>query len=396
MRKLCARSAWITEQIRSFPLLLDELLTPLYLQQQQTSLPVVYDEYSDELRQNLLRVEPEDTELLMEQWRQFKLCQQLRIAASDISGSLPIAKVSDKLTVLAEVLLQAVFKSAWQQLTDKFGVPSHLQQDETGFLVVGYGKLGGYELGYGSDLDLVFIHNAPQDSETSGAKKVSAQHFYIKLAQRIMHLLNTRTLSGQLYEADLRLRPSGNSGLLCCHLTGFEHYQEQEAWTWEHQALVRARSILGDEPLLEAFKQVRNRVLQRQRELPSLAEEVVKMRLKMRDHLLDNQASGLDLKQCEGGITDIEFMVQFWVLGYSHQFPALTQWPDNLRIIEHVQQAGLISKTAAENLQSAYLTLRDHYHQLTLAGEKFAHSNEELEAVRTLVTTQWQQTFNQP
>ena len=394
--KLCARSAWITEQIRSFPLLLDELLTPLYLQQQQTSLPVVYDEYSDELRQNLLRVEPEDTELLMEQWRQFKLCQQLRIAASDISGSLPIAKVSDKLTVLAEVLLQAVFKSAWQQLTDKFGVPSHLQQDETGFLVVGYGKLGGYELGYGSDLDLVFIHNAPQDSETSGAKKVSAQHFYIKLAQRIMHLLNTRTLSGQLYEADLRLRPSGNSGLLCCHLTGFEHYQEQEAWTWEHQALVRARSILGDEPLLEAFKQVRNRVLQRQRELPSLAEEVVKMRLKMRDHLLDNQASGLDLKQCEGGITDIEFMVQFWVLGYSHQFPALTQWPDNLRIIEHVQQAGLISKTAAENLQSAYLTLRDHYHQLTLAGEKFAHSNEELEAVRTLVTTQWQQTFNQP
>ncbi|MDY6929255.1 MAG: bifunctional [glutamate--ammonia ligase]-adenylyl-L-tyrosine phosphorylase/[glutamate--ammonia-ligase] adenylyltransferase [Pseudomonadota bacterium] len=393
--KLCARSAWITEQIRSFPLLLDELLTPLYLQQQQTSLPVVYDEYSDELRQNLLRVEPEDTELLMEQWRQFKLCQQLRIAASDISGSLPIAKVSDKLTVLAEVLLQAVFKSAWQQLTDKFGVPSHLQQDETGFLVVGYGKLGGYELGYGSDLDLVFIHNAPQDSETSGAKKVSAQHFYIKLAQRIMHLLNTRTLSGQLYEADLRLRPSGNSGLLCCHLTGFEHYQEQEAWTWEHQALVRARSILGDEPLLEAFKQVRNRVLQRQRELPSLAEEVVKMRLKMRDHLLDNQASGLDLKQCEGGITDIEFMVQFWVLGYSHQFPALTQWPDNLRIIEHVQQAGLISKTAAENLQSAYLTLRDHYHQLTLAGEKFAHSNEELEAVRKLVTTQWQQTFAQ-
>jgi len=393
--KLCARSAWITEQIRSFPLLLDELLTPLYLQQQQTSLPVVYDEYSDELRQNLLRVEPEDTELLMEQWRQFKLCQQLRIAASDISGSLPIAKVSDKLTVLAEVLLQAVFKSAWQQLTDKFGVPSHLQQDETGFLVVGYGKLGGYELGYGSDLDLVFIHNAPQDSETSGAKKVSAQHFYIKLAQRIMHLLNTRTLSGQLYEADLRLRPSGNSGLLCCHLTGFEHYQEQEAWTWEHQALVRARSILGDEPLLEAFKQVRNRVLQRQRELPSLAEEVVKMRLKMRDHLLDNQASGLDLKQCEGGITDIEFMVQFWVLGYSHQFPALTQWPDNLRIIEHVQQAGLISKTAAENLQSAYLTLRDHYHQLTLAGEKFAHSNEELEAVRKFVTTQWQQTFAQ-
>lgn len=394
--KLCARSAWITEQIRSFPLLLDELLTPLYLQQQQTDLPVVYEEYSDELRQSLLRIEPDDTELLMEQWRQFKLCQQLRIAASDISGSLPIAKVSDKLTVLAEVLLQAVFKSAWQQLTEKFGAPSHLQQDDTGFLIVGYGKLGGYELGYGSDLDLVFIHNAPQDSETTGPKKVSAQQFYIKLAQRIMHLLNTRTLSGQLYEADLRLRPSGNSGLLCCHLNGFEHYQEKEAWTWEHQALVRARSILGDSQLQQAFKEVRSRILQRQRELPLLAEEVVKMRLKMRDHLLDSQASGLDLKQCEGGITDIEFMVQYWVLGYSNQFPPLTHWPDNLRIIENVQQAGLIAQTDAESLQNAYLTLRDHYHQLTLAGEKFAHNNEELESVRRLVTAQWQHTFPGP
>lgn len=391
--KLCDRSAWITEQIRSFPLLLDELLTPLYLQQQQTQLPLVYEQYNDELRQALLRVEPDDTEQLMEQWRQFKLCQQLRIAASDISGSLPIAKVSDKLTVLSEVLLQAVFKSAWLQLTDKFGPPSHLQNDDTGFLIVGYGKLGGYELGYGSDLDLVFIHNAPQGIETTGVKQVPAQQFYIKLAQRIMHLLNTKTLSGQLYEADLRLRPSGNSGLLCCHLSGFEHYQESEAWTWEHQALVRARSIMGDSLLADAFNSVRRGILQRQRDLPSLAEEVVNMRLKMRDHLLDNKAVGLDLKQCEGGITDIEFMVQYWVLGYAHQFLQLTRWPDNLRIIEHAQQAGLLSQKQAESLQDAYLTLRDHYHQLTLAGEKFAHSNEELESVRALVTSQWQQTF---
>lgn len=391
--KLCAKSAWITEQIRSFPLLLDELLTPLYLQQQQTQLALVYEQYRDELRQSLLRVEPDDTEQLMEQWRQFKLCQQLRIAASDISGSLPIAKVSDKLTVLAEVLLQEVFKSAWLHVTEKFGAPSHLTNEESGFLIVGYGKLGGYELGYGSDLDLVFIHNAPQGIETTGPKQVSAQQFYIKLAQRIMHLLNTRTLSGQLYEADLRLRPSGNSGLLCCHLSGFAHYQEQEAWTWEHQALVRARSILGDEQLQAAFKSVRNRILQRQRKRPELAEEVVNMRLKMRDHLLDNQAAGLDLKQCEGGITDIEFMVQYWVLGYASEFPALTEWPDNLRIIENAQDAGLLSGVQAEALQNAYLTLRDNYHQLTLAGQKFAHSNEELDNVRSLVTTLWQAVF---
>ncbi|GGF65978.1 bifunctional [glutamate--ammonia ligase]-adenylyl-L-tyrosine phosphorylase/[glutamate--ammonia-ligase] adenylyltransferase [Alteromonas lipolytica] len=391
--KLCARSEWITEQIRTFPLLLDELLTPLYLQQQQTDIAVVYEQYSDELRQSALRVEPEDTEQLMEQWRQFKLCQQLRIAASDISGSLPIARVSDKLTILAEVLLKAVFTSAWQQVTEKFGAPNHLQDDDTGFLIVGYGKLGGYELGYGSDLDLVFIHNAPQGAETTGPKQVSAQQFYIKLAQRIMHLLNTRTLSGQLYEADLRLRPSGNSGLLCCHLSGFTHYQLNEAWTWEHQALVRARSIMGDKQLQTAFTEIRNSILTRQRNLTELADEVVKMRLKMRDHLLDSQAQGLDLKQCEGGITDIEFMVQYWVLGYAHQYPALTQWPDNLRILENASQAGLLSPLQSEQLQNAYLTLRDHYHQLTLAGEKFAHSNEELETVRTVVTTQWQQVF---
>lgn len=392
--RLCARSEWITQQIRNFPLLLDELLTPLYLQQQETDITRVHEQYTDELRQALLRVEPDDTEQLMEQWRQFKLCQQLRIAASDVSGSLPIARVSDKLTILAEVLLNAVFKSAWQQLTEKFGAPQHLGDNETGFLIVGYGKLGGYELGYGSDLDLVFIHNAPQESHTTGPKSVSAQQFYIKLAQRIMHLLNTRTLSGQLFEADLRLRPSGNSGLLCCHMNGYTHYQQNEAWTWEHQALVRARSILGDEPLQHEFNTIRTAILGRHRDTDALAIEVVKMRRKMREHLVDKHAIGLDLKQCEGGITDIEFMVQYWVLGFASEYPALTKWPDNLRIIAAAKEAGLLSSDHAEQLQTAYLTLRDHYHQLTLAGQKFAHSNEEVDLVRRHVTEQWLQLFD--
>lgn len=391
--KLCTRSAWITEQIRSFPLLLDELLTPLYLRQQQTNIAEVFDEYSDELRQALLRVEPDDIEQLMEQWRQFKLCQQLRIAASDISGSLPIAKVSDKLTALAEVLLQAVFQSAWQQVSEKFGCPNHLKENETGFLIVGYGKLGGYELGYGSDLDMVFIHNAPQESQTNGPKIISSQQFYIKLSQRLMHLLNTRTLSGQLYETDLRLRPSGNAGLLCCHINGFDHYQENEAWTWEHQALVRARNILGDEYLKSRFNTIRQRVLCQSRDQQQLIAEVVNMRQKMRDHLLDQTASGVDLKQCEGGITDIEFMTQFWVLNYAHQYPQLCHWTDNLRILESVQQVGLINAEQAEILQEAYLNLRENYHQLTLAGQKLADRSTVLEAVRERVTQQWQALF---
>ena len=318
----------------------------------------------------------------------------MRIAASDISGSLPIAKVSDKLTVLAEVLLDAVFKSAWQQVATKFGTPEHLEDGESGFLIVGYGKLGGFELGYGSDLDMVFIHNAPRDSETSGPKIVSAQQFYIKLAQRIMHLLNTRTLSGQLYESDLRLRPSGNSGLLCCHISGFEHYQENEAWTWEHQALVRARNILGDEDLQTQFNSIRNRILSRQRDQQTLRDEVVSMRQKMRDHLIDHSATGVDLKQCEGGITDIEFMTQYWVLGFAHQYQELCHWPDNLRILDAVKQAGLIDANQAQILQEAYLTLREHYHQLTLAGQKLAAVNTDIEAIRQQVTQQWQSLFN--
>lgn len=388
--KLCARSEWITEQIRSFPLLLDELLTPLYLQQQQTDITLCFAEYNDELRQALLRVEPDDIEQLMEQWRQFKLSQQLRIAASDISGSLPVAKVSDKLTALAEVMLHAVLNSAWGQVTEKFGAPGHLQEGEFGFLIIGYGKLGGYELGYGSDLDLVFLHNAPQDSITNGKKAISAQQFYIKLSQRIMHLLNTKTMAGQLYETDLRLRPSGNSGLLCCHENGFAHYQENEAWTWEHQALVRARSIVGDTALHDSFMRIRQTILQRQRTLPALVEDVVSMREKMRQHLLDTKADGLDLKQCEGGITDIEFMTQFWVLGYAHQFPALVKWTDNLRIIDTVADVGLLSPEQAETLQSAYLTLRDHYHQLTLSGVKLASQTDVLNEIRQQVSALWQ------
>ncbi|TPV62138.1 bifunctional [glutamate--ammonia ligase]-adenylyl-L-tyrosine phosphorylase/[glutamate--ammonia-ligase] adenylyltransferase [Aestuariibacter sp. GS-14] len=388
--KLCARSEWITEQIRSFPLLLDELLTPLYLQQQQTNISLCFAEYTDELRQALLRVDPEDTEQLMEQWRQFKLSQQLRIAASDISGSLPIARVSDKLTALAEVMLHAVLKSAWGQVTDKFGAPVHLKEGEYGFLIVGYGKLGGYELGYGSDLDLVFLHNAPSDSVTTGSKSISAQQFYIKLSQRIMHLLNTKTMAGQLYETDLRLRPSGNAGLLCCHESGFSHYQEKEAWTWEHQALVRARSIVGDSALHDSFMRIRQSILQRKRELPALVNDVVSMREKMREHLLDANAEGLDLKQCEGGITDIEFMTQFWVLGYAHQFPSLIKWTDNLRIIDTVAEVGLISVEQAQALQDAYLTLRDHYHQLTLSGVKLASQTDALNTIRQRVSALWQ------
>ncbi|MCZ8529785.1 bifunctional [glutamate--ammonia ligase]-adenylyl-L-tyrosine phosphorylase/[glutamate--ammonia-ligase] adenylyltransferase [Alteromonas sp. PRIM-21] len=391
--RLCERSDWIAQEIRRFPLLLDELLTPLYLGQQNTDIKTSKQEYQTELRETMLRIEQDDVEMLMDGLRQFKLCQQLRIAASDISGSLPINNVSDKLTVLAEVILEHVVNAAWMQMRQRFGVPSHLEGNDKGFAVIGYGKLGGYELGYGSDLDLVFIHNAPRSSSTDGKKSIEAQQFYIKLAQRIMHLLNTKTLFGQLYETDLRLRPSGNAGLLCCHINGFEKYQIEEAWTWEHQALVRARAICGDTSLLNDFSQVRHSILSQSRDLQTLSQDVCKMRIKMREHLLAKNNEKIDLKQCEGGITDIEFIAQYLVLAHACTVKAMTEYPDNLRIFDVAASANIIDTPTAQKLQKAYLRLREQYHHLTLADTKYADQSEELDVIREQVRQHWDTLF---
>ncbi len=393
--RLCERSEWVANEIKRFPLLLDELLTPLYLEQQDTDIVASKNDYISELRQSLLRVEPDDVEAMMDTWRQFKLCQQLRIAASDISGSLPIANVSDKLTVLAEVVLEQVVHAAWHQISERFGVPNHVTADNSGFAVVAYGKLGGYELGYGSDLDLVFLHNAPREATTTGAKSIEAQQFYIKLAQRIMHLLNTKTLFGQLYETDLRLRPSGNAGLLCCHLDGFKRYQQEEAWTWEHQALVRARGVCGDKTLLTQFADVRAEILGQPRDKAALRDEVCKMRTKMRQHLLNEKAQKVDLKQCVGGITDIEFMTQYWVLANASTIPSITRYTDNLRILNEAAQHGVIDDKQAKMLQDAYLALREQYHHLTLADTKYADQTDQLAKLREQVTGYWTGIFSE-
>ncbi|WP_246261107.1 bifunctional [glutamate--ammonia ligase]-adenylyl-L-tyrosine phosphorylase/[glutamate--ammonia-ligase] adenylyltransferase [Alteromonas ponticola] len=386
---LCSRSDWIANQIKRFPLLLDELLSPVYLQKQCVSLDDTRAEHADELRQHLLRIDPEDIEQWMEAIRQFKLCQQLRIAASDISGSLPISNVSNKLTVLAEVSISTVFQQAWRQITAKYGKPEHLKDQETGFAIIGYGKLGGYELGYGSDLDLVFLHDAPQQTHTTGAKKIGTTQFYIKLAQRIMHYLTTSTLFGRLYETDLRLRPSGDAGLMSCHIDGFASYQQNDAWTWEHQALVRARVVWGGKMLSERFNAVRQTTLEKRRPTEELRMEVAQMRQKMRDHLLKKDATQIDLKQCEGGIADIEFLTQFWVLAHSCEFPKLAQYTDNLRILDAIAKAEVVDKEITNLLKSAYLALRAEYHQLTLSGNKLADDSDDLAAIRRKVSEIW-------
>jgi glutamate-ammonia-ligase adenylyltransferase len=387
--KLCAASPWVTQQIARFPLLLDELLNPISLYQ-----TVAFNQYADELRQALLRVEPEDLELQIETLRQFKLSQQLKIAASDISNALPVMQVSDHLTYLAEAIIAQVVDFAWQQLAVKHGVPVCDTQgpkniQNKGFAVLGFGKLGGRELGYGSDLDLVFLHNCDGQQPTNGKKPIGASAFYIKLAQRILHLFTIKTGLGLLYDVDMRLRPSGNAGLLVCHVNGFATYETENAWTWEHQALGRARFIMGCCELQQRFSKVRLDVLSKSRVLLELAHEVVAMREKMRVHLAKGDAKNIDLKQDAGGIADIEFIVQFMLLAHTSSFPSLAKWPDNVRILADLAVLSLITKSEADILSEAYLEYRNYAHRLALQNAVLATSNASLVSLQTKVKAIW-------
>lgn len=363
---LCLASPWIAQQLAKFPMLLDELIDPSQLYD-TTSL----DDYPSELRQYLLRVPEDDMEQQMEALRQFKLSQQLKIAAADVTGVLPVMQVSDHLTFLAEAIIEQVIQQAWQQVVARHGGPPHLQGDQMGFAVIGYGKAGGIELGYGSDLDLVFLHDYsrekyPQSSQTNGDRPVDIGHFYLKLAQRVLHLFSTRTTSGELYEVDMRLRPSGASGLLVSEIEYFGRYQQEEAWTWEHQALVRARFLFGDNALALRFSELRRDVLAMARDHIQLAKEVREMRQKMRDHLLKVEPGYFDLKQSPGGIADIEFIAQYLVLAHTHTHPELATWSDNVRIFETLSELELLPHLSAQHLTQAYCYLRDESHHLTL------------------------------
>ena len=311
LMRLCASSPWIAEQLARYPILLDELLTPetLYTPADKARL-------ADELRQTLNRLPEDDEEAQLEALRVFKHAQTLHVAASDIMGTRHLMKVSDYLTFIAEVILDAVLAMAWKHITRKHGVPEGLNTRE----IVGYGKLGGIELGYSSDLDLVFLHDSDGQGATDGPRPIDTPVFFTRLGQRIIHLLTAVTPTGTLYEVDMRLRPSGNSGLLVTSLKAFADYQRQNAWTWEHQALVRARVVAGSDVLAEKFAQLRGDILGNERDKTALREEVVKMRQKMRDHLGSKATSDtFNIKQDAGGMVDIEFLCQYAVLALAHQ-----------------------------------------------------------------------------
>ena len=397
---LCAASPWIAEQIARFPLLLDELLN-----EGRLFSPPLAPELAAELRERLTRIPEDDLEQQMEALRHFKLAHGLRVAASEIAGSLPLMKVSDYLTWLAEAILDQVLALAWRQCVSKHGTPRRADGSlcDPDFIIVGYGKVGGLELGHGSDLDLVFIHDCDSQAETDGAKPIDGAQFFARLGQRIIHLLTTQTTSGQLYDVDMRLRPSGAAGLLVSSLGAFQRYQENEAWTWEHQALVRARVLAGCGRVAAGFEQVRGQILERQRDLAQLQTEVSEMRAKMRDNLGSREtaagtgenafdaATSFDLKQDAGGIVDIEFMVQYAALAWSRQHPELHRYTDNIRILDGLRDVGLLSAADVELLQEAYKTYRSAAHRQALQKQPGKVAGDQFAAERRSVMRLWRE-----
>jgi glutamate-ammonia-ligase adenylyltransferase len=391
--KLCSASIWLAQQLADQPLLLDQLLDPRTLLQ-----PLDQHALAKELNEQLAVLASQDLEQQMDCLRRFKLAHQLRVAAADILGVLPLMEVSNHLSALAEVLLEQTLALAWQQLSQRYGYPTNSQGPilTPPFIIVAYGKLGGVELGYNSDLDLVFLHQTPINLMTQGDKPISNDGFFLKLGQRINHLLSTHTQAGLVYPVDMRLRPSGRAGLLVSTLQAFTNYQQSEAWTWEHQALVRARVVAGDKQLAQAFQQTRQQVLSQPRQIQQLRQEVVTMRNKMHaEHKAPTSTNmtgpaSFDLKHSQGAIIDIEFLVQYAVLAWAKDHPQLLAWTDNIRIIDSLVISNVIDKADGDALQQAYLAYRAALHRFALQQQPGQDNPQHWRQHYQAITSLWQ------
>ncbi|MEW5973974.1 MAG: bifunctional [glutamate--ammonia ligase]-adenylyl-L-tyrosine phosphorylase/[glutamate--ammonia-ligase] adenylyltransferase [Pseudomonadota bacterium] len=386
--RLVAASPWIAEQLTRHPILLDELLDARSLY-----APPGPDELREELSAMLANVPEGDMERQMDELRRFKQINVLRVAAADIMDVLPIMKVSDHLTWIAEALLDEVHREALAELTARHGTPRCIVDGLThtpGLAVIGYGKLGGIELGYGSDLDLVFLHDSMgEQQETDGDRPLDNAAFFARLTQKMILRMTTQTPGGILYEVDTRLRPDGAAGLLVSSLTAFEDYQRGHAWTWEHQALCRARWVAGEARLRGAFEAVREAILCRPRDAETLRREVVDMREKMRAELDQKDPGKFHLKTGTGGLTDIEFLVQYHLLAHAHAHPVIIRFSDNIRQLEDLAAAGLLTAEESTSLAEIYRRLRDRGHRLVLEGRKTLVDVTEFAEERAFVREVW-------
>jgi glutamate-ammonia-ligase adenylyltransferase len=386
--QLATHGNFLIEQIAAHPLLLDELLDERLLEQ-----PPDRAELSADLAQRMDGVDEGDEEQLVERLRHFQRAAVFHLGVADLLSRLPVMQVSDRLTDVAELIIERALTLSWQQLTPTLGVPmcgSGPERRVAQLCVVGYGKLGGMELGYASDLDLVFLHDSTgAQQETEGGRGVENQVFFVRFAQRLVHLLTMHSAAGRLYEVDVRLRPSGNAGMLMTGIDAFAEYQRREAWTWEHQALLHARAVAGAPALRERFEALRMQLLASHVRRATLREDVRQMRARQRRELSRAAAGEVDLKHDRGGLGDIEFLAQYWALNWAHDYPPVAHYADTIRQLESVASANLVPQSQVDVLTAAYRAYRTRLHHRALEGRGAVVAATEFVGERAAVAAIW-------
>jgi glutamate-ammonia-ligase adenylyltransferase len=369
--RLCAASAWCAQYLIKHPIVLDELLDEVTLYAEPD-----FDAMRDEISATMEALHG-DTEQQMDAMRHFQHATAFRFAAQDIAGKLPLEKLSDQLSALADLIMDVSIKTIWSTF-------KHKHIDVPKFAVIGYGKLGGKELGYASDLDIIFLYDDPSDE---------VSHIYARFAQRINGWFNSLTSAGLLYEIDLQLRPDGNSGLLVSSTDAFLDYQQKRAWPWEHQAITRARFVAGDVNVGKRFDEIRQKVIQQERDKEKLTTSIIKMREKMRQaqHL---NIDLFDLKHSAGGIIDVEFIVQYLVLANAAQYAELSENIGNIALLARLGKKGVIDEALAIKVANAYREFRRLQHAARLQGDMQAKVNYvDVELHAKAVNTLWQAVF---
>ena len=384
--QLCAASPWIARLLGRHPVLFDELLDPRTLYE-----PLAPDRLDKDIAERLTAIDDPDREHEMDCLRQSKQANVLRVAAADVSRRIPLMVVSDHLTEIAEAVLRAALAIAWRDITARHGRPASMPRDAAfaPYAIIAYGKLGGIELGYGSDLDLVFVHDDDSSAMTTGPKSIDLATFYARLTQRLIHVLTTMTSQGALYEVDPRLRPDGSKGVLVNTLDGLGEYVRDKAWTWEHQALVRARAVAGDPALGQRFAHLRRDILLRDRDGDTLRDDVRSMRERMRTELGSRGSGRFDLKQDPGGVADIEFMVQYGALRWGSRLGADLDFTDNIRLLDGFRRADLMPEEDVTLLADAYRAYRGRIHEVSLQESEAVVGNEEFAELREAVVAIW-------
>ena len=384
---ICALGSFLPAQVAAFPLLLDELIDPRLFDQ-----PPSRAQFAEEIELRLADA-GDDAEHSIEALRHVQRAAIFRVALFDLTGRLALMRVSDRLTDIAELIIERAMAHAWAEMIRLYGAPfcgAAGALRPCGVAAVGYGKLGGMELGYGSDLDLVFLHDsAGEVQQTQGPKVLDNAVFFVRFGQKIVHFLTTHTAAGRLYEVDMRLRPSGKGGLLMTNIDAFVDYQRAEAWTWEHQALLHSRAVAGTPAIRAAFETARVELLCRHVRRNTLREDVRQMRERMRRELSRAAAGEFDLKQDPGGVADIEFLAQYFVLRWAGEQPPLVTFADTIRALESVGSAALVDHGVIDGLVDVYRAYRSLTHRLSLEQRRPVVQASEHAARRAWITAVW-------